>query len=315
MNFEKTRHLSADIMKLLKQIYSAQQVSTLEKDLLKDKLRALYDAIDESEPSSISESDNHAFSNPNGYEQNSIPAEFYTENEQQDLPQDNPIEESTLEPIAISLEDPMPWDHEKNVNPIEEDLLADFEEEEEEEEEIAMQQDTPQEPERPWQMYQHEEIIISTPTVAESHHVDEKTEVATSEEKSAMMIQEIHTSIEVNAPTTDAIDDIDKQEVEELFYIQEAKELSDKLSLSPISDLTKALGINDRLLTANDLFGGDYTFFDESFKKLNSLHTFEEAKQYLIDHVVKDKDWLNPQKKEKAKRFIKFVKRRYIHVS
>lgn len=46
MNFAKTRDISADIFRMIKQMYENQKVSAIEKDLLKDKLRQLYDEVD-----------------------------------------------------------------------------------------------------------------------------------------------------------------------------------------------------------------------------------------------------------------------------
>jgi hypothetical protein len=47
MNFAKTREISADIFRMIRQMYENQTVSPLEKDLLKEKLRRLYEALDE----------------------------------------------------------------------------------------------------------------------------------------------------------------------------------------------------------------------------------------------------------------------------
>lgn len=49
MNFAKTREISADIFRMIRQMYENQTVSPLEKDLLKEKLRRLYEALDEIE--------------------------------------------------------------------------------------------------------------------------------------------------------------------------------------------------------------------------------------------------------------------------
>ena len=310
MNFEKTRHLSADIMRLLKQVYIVQQVSALEKDLLKEKLRALYDAIDEPNQLVGDDVEINAFQTSNDQDYQEMPQTLVAEPEEQNPAEQILEEHSSLEPIAISLEDPMPWDHEKITDSSVLVSQEEFVQDKIEDEAFSLEK-----PQPVWQVIEQQELVITDQPIERNSTLDKQIEVIEKAAEPQKFVSEDLPSFADRMPSMDALSGIDEQEVEELFYIQEAKELSDKLSLSPISDLTKALGINDRLLTANDLFGGDYTFFDESFKKLNSLHSFEEAKQYLIENVVKDKDWLNPQKKEKAKRFIKFVKRRYIHVS
>ena len=55
-------------------------------------------------------------------------------------------------------------------------------------------------------------------------------------------------------------------DVQALFEETSGKELSDKLSGMPIADLSKAFGLNDRLLNQNELFGGSKTYFDEAIK-------------------------------------------------
>jgi len=96
-----------------------------------------------------------------------------------------------------------------------------------------------------------------------------------------------------------------------LFEFKEATELSEKLSMQPIRDLTKAMGLNEKIFTINELFGGDSKAFDETVKKLNTFATFEKATEYLASGVAHTYDWPNRSKKKKALNFIQLVKRRY----
>ena len=43
----------------------------------------------------------------------------------------------------------------------------------------------------------------------------------------------------------------------ELFEINSGTEVSDKLAQAPIADLTKAMSINEKIFTVNELFGGN----------------------------------------------------------
>lgn len=101
------------------------------------------------------------------------------------------------------------------------------------------------------------------------------------------------------------------EEMEELFATTEAKELSEKLSELPISDLTKAMGLNERIYTINELFGGDQQLFTNTMSRLNQFSSFEEARHFLAREVAIAQDWTKKGKKKKAKEFIKLVKRRY----
>jgi hypothetical protein len=100
-------------------------------------------------------------------------------------------------------------------------------------------------------------------------------------------------------------------EVEVLFEQPEVRELSERLEQLPISDLSKAMGLNERIFTINELFGGDQGAFSEVVDALNKLDSFEEARAYLTQQVVDKYGWASKQKKKKAKNFIKLVRRRY----
>lgn len=99
---------------------------------------------------------------------------------------------------------------------------------------------------------------------------------------------------------------------ESLFETTKTKELSDKLSRSPISDLNRAFSINDRLLIVSDLFGNDQLKFQETIDILNSKYSFGEAKSYLLRYIVDRFNWLDEEKSERAREFIKLVERRYL---
>jgi hypothetical protein len=100
-------------------------------------------------------------------------------------------------------------------------------------------------------------------------------------------------------------------EVESLFEEIAGKELSDRLSNAPVADLTKAFGLNDRLLTQNELFGGNKSAFDETLKDLNNTGSFDTAKGYLIDLATRFNWTANDDRKKQAKSFIKLVRRRF----
>ncbi|MEL6865176.1 MAG: hypothetical protein AAFP19_12185 [Bacteroidota bacterium] len=112
----------------------------------------------------------------------------------------------------------------------------------------------------------------------------------------------------VERPSTKGVD---LSEYADLFEQKEAKELSEKLSEQPIKDLSKAMGLNDKYLTLNELFGGDQKVFDETIKALNGMSNFDEAKAYLAANIAGKYDWSNKNKKKKARHFIKLVRRRY----
>ena len=101
------------------------------------------------------------------------------------------------------------------------------------------------------------------------------------------------------------------EDMEELFEHGSAKELSEKLSNLPIKDLRKAMGLNEKIFTMNELFGGSQPDYDKAMNELNGMSNFEQAKVYLIQNIAGKYGWTKRGKKKKAQNFIKLVRRRY----
>lgn len=98
--------------------------------------------------------------------------------------------------------------------------------------------------------------------------------------------------------------------VEALFKHKAAKELSEKLSQQAITDLTRAMSINDKLLYSNELFGRDMAAMNETLQQLNKLNSMEEARELLID-IAEKNDWTEEERTDVAESFIKLVRRKY----
>jgi len=101
------------------------------------------------------------------------------------------------------------------------------------------------------------------------------------------------------------------QELLDLFKFETINELSDKLSRSPIENLTKSMGINEKIFTVKELFGGDKSLFDSAMESMDKFSSFEQARDYLVEHVALDQKWHIEGKVKKAANFIKLVSRRY----
>jgi len=86
-------------------------------------------------------------------------------------------------------------------------------------------------------------------------------------------------------------------------------ELSEKLTGSPIRDLRKAIGVNDRFLFIHELFRGDESMYERSLKTINSFNIYAEA-EYWISRELKVKlGWEDDN--ETALYFYQLVKRRF----
>ncbi len=88
-----------------------------------------------------------------------------------------------------------------------------------------------------------------------------------------------------------------------------APDLSDKLVDTPVKDLKKAIGVNDRFLYINELFRGDEAMYERSIKTINGFSIYPEA-EYWIRRELKTKlGWKDSD--DTVKQFDQLVKRRF----
>ncbi len=101
-------------------------------------------------------------------------------------------------------------------------------------------------------------------------------------------------------------------EMMDLFSETKIKDLSDRLTMLPIGDLTKCMGINEKIFTIKELFGGKQDLFLDTMNHLNSLSNFSDAKSYLMAGVANDMEWDTDDKVRKARNLVTLVMRRYM---
>ncbi|MBC7849341.1 MAG: hypothetical protein H7Y31_06380 [Chitinophagaceae bacterium] len=89
----------------------------------------------------------------------------------------------------------------------------------------------------------------------------------------------------------------------------EIVEVGHLLNDSPVRDLKKAIGINDRFVFISELFRGDETMYERSIKTINGFRIFPEA-EYWIERELKVKlGW--DDSKPSTRHFYQVVKRRF----
>lgn len=110
---------------------------------------------------------------------------------------------------------------------------------------------------------------------------------------------EIHETIAASIPNASLNDALNKPQ----------KELSERLQETPIKDLKKAIGINDRYLFIQELFKGDEAMYERSIKTINAFSIYPEA-EYWIRRELKTKLGWNDQS-EATQAFAHLVKRRF----
>jgi hypothetical protein len=86
-------------------------------------------------------------------------------------------------------------------------------------------------------------------------------------------------------------------------------ELMHSLKETPIRDLRKGIGINDRFVFISELFRGDEPMYERSIKTINSFNIYPEA-EYWMNRELKIKlGW--DDTRETVKHFYQLVKRRF----
>ena len=99
--------------------------------------------------------------------------------------------------------------------------------------------------------------------------------------------------------------------IEKLFALPVNKDMPSRFSHVPIDSIESAMGLNERIFTLNDLFGGNKGLFDATCTQLNALSSFSEAKTLLINGPARQFKWSDPERLKMAEEFIRILVRRY----
>ncbi len=86
-------------------------------------------------------------------------------------------------------------------------------------------------------------------------------------------------------------------------------DLAAALKESPLRDLKKAIGINDRFVFINELFRGDEAMYERSIKTINNFRILAEAEYWMIRELKVKLAW--DDDKETTRHFYQLVKRRF----
>jgi hypothetical protein len=97
-----------------------------------------------------------------------------------------------------------------------------------------------------------------------------------------------------------------------LFEVLKISDLSEKLELVPIRDLRSGMGLNEKILAQNELFGGNRDIFEQVLNDLNQCAGMDEARKYLVKNVIQKFGWDQPDKLRFVESFLKLVQRRHL---
>ncbi|MFT3981618.1 MAG: hypothetical protein QM687_14180 [Ferruginibacter sp.] len=104
-----------------------------------------------------------------------------------------------------------------------------------------------------------------------------------------------------NEQKADSLNDKLKENKNELF---------DSFADTPIRDLKKAIGINDKFLFVNELFRGDETMYERSIKTINGFSIYPEAEYWIKRELKLKLGW--DDRADVVKQFDQLVKRRFL---
>lgn len=96
-----------------------------------------------------------------------------------------------------------------------------------------------------------------------------------------------------------------------VFLEKSAADIADKYQLERVVTIEGAMGINERMLTINELFGGEHNVFMETVTYINNLGDFESARKYLIEGVAARFNWDSDERLGMASEFVQLVRRKF----
>ena len=191
----------------------------------------------------------------------------------EDIPAETPTEPEAIEPVEIALEPEEP----KAIEPVE------------------------MEPELP----------VDTPVVMDDKIVHFVEEIPEDEipERDRVVADELLKDTSFEMPQMeDAGFEMASPETLGESMMQEDHTLAAKLQQNPVRDLKSVIGINDKFLFVNELFGGSMEKYNKSVENLNDLKTLNGAMIYLNELKI-ELQWNSSN--EAYQKLTELVKRKF----
>lgn len=157
-----------------------------------------------------------------------------------------------------------------------------------------------------------------TPAVSELFY--ERSPVAVQEEPAPAFVQSTYfnTAFETAADTP-TLPFVERRELHHVIaekkeslndrLKEEKTEVAHLLKETPIKDLRKAVGINDRFAYVRELFRGDEATYERSIKTINGFNIYSEADYWMSRELKHKLGW--DDKNETVQKFYGLVRRRF----
>ena len=149
-----------------------------------------------------------------------------------------------------------------------------------------------------------------TPKVETPAYVPPKPRVETPKVKTPVYVPP-KPRVETPKVVEPEITPVNFDEYDVLFEEERITALSQKLGQGKITNIRTSMGINERFLIQNELFGGNSNHFNKALDTLDGFANFVEAKAYIIKELAPENDWLDDNRIKRTQAFIRKVRRRY----
>jgi|GEM_PF-4656554 len=333
MNLERIKQILKKVNALIENLDDQGQTSTIERDLLLRYLRDLYENVSQPVVKKNESSVDSSIISPSLPESEKTSARVEIDNSSNDVvskvtnpeafsPQEvqpHVPEPNVITPVTsvienqttfydaadappIKTESPLP-DTSKVVPP-EEAVINTFEKPVQyyppaAVNEGSLETHTPVE-----EMTQVVETISSTPTTASKPAAPSAPD--TSSSVRTPTAAPVENSVSEAATVESATSRFDS-----VFAEKSATDLADKFQLEKVVTIEGAMGINERMLVINELFGGDHNDFMKAVTHINQLTDFESTRKYLVEGAAVQYNWDSEDRLAMASNFVRLVRRKF----
>lgn len=141
--------------------------------------------------------------------------------------------------------------------------------------------------------------------------IEEKANENTSDEELSVEEAEVQQKMEHIADLNSKLRQENKTSLYERFsQLDKQGDLLNKFQQSPIQDLKKAVGLNERYLFSKTLFNNEMSALIDALDKLNKMESFDDALKFISTEYDEKYNW--KEHGEEQLLFINTIKRKFV---
>ncbi len=255
----------------------------LEIDLVMEDLRLLYREFD-----MLRRRQHHAFENPESQTLVEPPVV------------ESPVYEPEPEPQAAAAEKPLEEPLEEEVPEVSDEAIP----------ETQPEAETPAEPEpEPQPEPQSEPEPQTEPTPIEQP--EPKSPIKGEVSNGPRSLFDLFSAQTTGSSVGERLVGEDNSLHKRIVAQKEDRSIGARMQMTPVSNLKAAIGVNEKFLFINELFGGNIQVYNESVARLNEFGNMHEAFDYLneLNDLL---GWDEKRSAQTIEKLANFVQRRYM---